>query len=46
MTLTRLIYSPTRLSQDADTLTRVLATSRANNVRDGITGAWVIHQTL
>ncbi|MFN3971114.1 MAG: BLUF domain-containing protein [Gemmobacter sp.] len=44
MNLTRLIYTSTRLSQDAETVARILTTSRANNVRDGITGALIVHE--
>jgi hypothetical protein len=44
MRLTRLIYASKHDDTDAETLDRILQTSRANNVRDGITGALVINQ--
>jgi len=42
MQLTRLIYVSKHNGVDADTLDRILQTSRANNVRDGVTGALII----
>ena len=42
MQLTQLIYASRHDGTAVETLDRVLQTSRANNVRDGITGALVI----
>ena len=42
MLLTRLIYASKHDSIIAETLDRILQTSRGDNVRDGITGAPVI----
>ena len=44
MRLTRLIYASKHDDTDAETLDRILQSSRANNVRDGITGALVINR--
>lgn len=45
MRLTRLIYASNHENTDVETLDGLLQTSRANNVRDGITGALVISET-
>ena len=42
MQLTRLIYVSKHDGVDVETLDRILHTSRANNVRDGVTGALII----
>lgn len=42
MQLTRLIYASRHDRTKVETLDRILQSSRANNVRDGITGALVI----
>lgn len=45
MTLTRLIYSSVHPQISAETIDTVLQKSRANNARDGITGALVMTPT-
>lgn len=44
MQLTRLIYASNHDGTAVETLDRILQTSRANNARDGITGALVISE--
>ncbi len=44
MRMTQLIYASNHGGASVDTLDRILQTSRANNVRDGITGALVISE--
>ena len=44
MQLTRLIYASKHEGRSIETLDRILQSSRANNVRAGITGALVIDQ--
>ncbi len=45
MKLTRLIYASKHDRTAVETLDRILQSSRANNVRDGLTGALVIGET-